>query len=143
MKIQSLASFLSFGLLVGSLLATTAGADETVTTTTKTTSYSGVVSQIDPSSSTIILKSDASPEPTSYSYSKETTFVDSTGRVVSYESMRNAPVTVEYTTDGGRMVVRKVTQTGPAVVMPAAPAVPVAPQVERRVTETRRTVTDD
>ncbi|HXC49383.1 MAG TPA: hypothetical protein VN634_00745 [Candidatus Limnocylindrales bacterium] len=136
MKIQSLASILSFGLLLGSLVATTSSADETVTTTTKTTTYSGIVSQIDPTASTIILKSESSPEPTTYSFTKETTFVDPTGRVVSYESMRNAPVTVEYTNDGGRMVVRKVIQTGPAVVVPAQP------QVQKRVTETR-TVHED
>lgn len=138
MKIQSLASFLSFGLLLGSLVATTSHADETVTTTTKTTTYSGVVSQIDPSSSTMILKSDASPEPTSYSFTKETSFVDATGRVVSYETIRNAPVTIEYTNDNGRMIVQKVIQTGPAVVVPAVPA---APMVQKRTTETR-TVTD-
>lgn len=141
MKIQSLASFLSFGLLLGSLVATTSHADDkVVTTTTKTTTYSGVVSQIDPSSSTIILKSDASPEPMSYSYTKETSFVDPTGRVVSYETMRNAPVTIEYSNDDGRMIVRKVIQTGPATV--TVPAVPAAPMVEKRTTETR-TVTKD
>jgi hypothetical protein len=132
MKIQSLASILSFGLLFGSLMAATSGnADETVTTTTKTTTYSGVVSQIDPSASTIILKSEGSAAPTSYSYTKETTFLDPSGRVVTYEAVKNAPVTVEYTNDGGRMVVTKVTQTGPAVVVPAAP------QVQKRVTESK------
>jgi hypothetical protein len=143
MKIQSLASILTFGLLIGTLVASTSYAEETVTTTTKTTTYQGVVSQIDPSSSTIILKSEASPQPMSYSYTKETTFVDPAGNVVSYETMRNAPVRVEYTDEGGRMVVRRVIQTGPAVVVPSAPAVPAPPSVERRVMEKRTIVEDE
>jgi len=142
MKIQSLASLVSFGLLLGTLVAPTVGsADDVVTTTTKTTTYSGVVSQIDPSSSTIILKSETSAQPMSYSFTKETTFLDPNGQVVSYDALRNSPVTIEYTTDGGRMIVQKVVQTGPAVVVPQA-AVP-APSVQRRVTETRTVREED
>jgi len=105
---------ISLGLAV-SLIASAALADmESSTTTSKTTTYSGVVSEINPSSSTIILKSETSPSPVTYSFSKETTFVDSTGRPVAQDMILNSPVTVEYSTEGGRTVVRRVVQTGPA-----------------------------
>ena len=137
MKFQSLATLFTFALLMSSLAAPLpSSADETVTTTSKTTSYSGVVSQIDPGSSTIMLKSDASATPTTYSYTKQTTFVDPSGRTVSYEAVRNAPVTIEYTNDGGRMIVTKVVQTGPSVVVPAAPAMQ-RKTVETHTEETR------
>ena len=124
-KIQST---LSFGLAFGALVtASTALAEATTVTTTKSTTYVGTVSEVDPVKSTIILRSEPSAAPVTYTYSKETTFVDSTGKVVSSETIRNAPVTVEYSTEGGQTVVRRVIQTGPAVAMPATPAVPAMP----------------
>lgn len=117
MDMKRIVSVLSFGLALGLLVNAAPSAAETVTTT-KTTTYSGTVSAIDPASSTIILKSESSPMPVTYSYTKETTFVDSKGNVVSHESIRNSPVTVEYSTEGGKTVVRKVIQTAPAVVVP-------------------------
>ena len=68
-------------------------------------------------------------------------FVDSKGNVVTYETIQNSPVTVEYTTEGGTTVVRKVTQTAPTVqVVPVVPAVPAAPTIKtttRTETQTR------
>lgn len=115
MKMNRIVSTVSFGLALGLLtnVSLSLAQSETVTTT-KTTSYSGVVSEINPSTSTIILKSESSPSPVTYSFTKETTFVDSTGKTVSSEVIMNSPVTVEYTTEGGRTVVRRVVQTGPA-----------------------------
>lgn len=126
MNMNRIASTVSFGLALGLLTSVSPGtaAAETVTTS-KTTTYSGVVSEVNPSSSTIILKSESSPAPVTYTYTKETTFVDSKGNVVTYETIRNSPVTVEYTTVDGQTVVRKVIQTAPVVLVPAAPAVPV------------------
>jgi len=112
MKTNRLIPTVSLGLAIG-FLATAAVAEMETTTTTKTTTYSGVVSQIDPSASTIILKSETSPAPVTYNFSKETTFVDSTGKTVSSEAIMNSPVTVEYSTEGGRTIVRRVVQTGP------------------------------
>jgi kynureninase len=96
-----------------------ARADSTVrseTTTEKTTTYKGTVSEFAPGSSTIVLKSD-SGSPTSYQVSEKTTFVDMNGNVVSRETVRNQPVTV-YTmpSDGGQTVVSKVVvdRSGPA-----------------------------
>ena len=86
------------------------------TTTEKTTTFKGTVSEFAPGSSTIVLKSD-SGSPTSYQISEKTTFVDANGNVVSRETLRNQPVTV-YTmpADGGQTVVSKVVvdRSGPA-----------------------------
>lgn len=136
---------LSFGLVVGLVSAASVGtaAAETVTTT-KTTTYVGTVSEVNPATSTIILKSDASPDPVTYTYSKETTFVDSTGKVVSSETIRNSPVTVEYGTEGGKTVVRRVIQTAPgAYVTPPVPAAPAVPAGVIREKSTTRTETTD
>ena len=76
-------------------------ADTAVTTTEKTTTYSGVVSEVNPTTSTIILKSETAPAPVTYNFTKETVFVDAQGDVVSYETIRNSPVTVEYISDPG------------------------------------------
>ena len=97
-----------------------ARADSTVreTTTEKTTTYKGTVSEFTPGSSTIVLKSD-SGSPTSYQVSEKTTFVDLNGNVVSRETVRNQPVTI-YTmpSDAGQTVVSKVVvdRSGPAAV---------------------------
>ena len=112
MKMHRIATAVSLAVALGFATATVSSA-ETVTTT-KTTSYSGMVSEINPSSSTIILKSESSAAPVTYSYSKETTFVDSAGKTVSADMILNSPVTVEYSSEGGRTVVRRVVQTGPA-----------------------------
>lgn len=39
---------------------------------------------------------------------KETIFTDESGKVVSYETIKDSPVTVQYTRDGDRMIVTKV-----------------------------------
>lgn len=128
MKKNRIASTVSIGLALGLMAAASSSSAETSTvTTSKTTTYSGVVSEVNPSSSTIILKSESSTAPVTYTYSKETTFVDASGNVVTYEAIRNSPVTVEYSTVDGQTVVRKVIQTGPVVVVPAP--VVVAPPV--------------
>jgi hypothetical protein len=113
MKIQRTLTALSLGLALGLAQASVASADETVTTT-KSTTYSGVVSEMNPSSSTIILRSESSAAPVTYTYSKETTFVDSAGNPIASSALVNSPVTVEYSTEGGRTVVKRVVQTGPA-----------------------------
>lgn len=96
-----LASALALAGLVG---AASVNAD---TITEKTTTYTGTVSEVNPTSSTIILRGEAAA-PSTYTYNKETVFVDETGKVVSHETLRNSPVTVTYTRDGDRMIVTKV-----------------------------------
>lgn len=82
----------------------------TTTTTEKTTTYQGTVSEVNPSSSTIILRSESASAPTTYTYNKETIFTDDTGKVVTYDAIKDSPVTVTYTRDGDRMIVTKVTK---------------------------------
>ena len=76
-----------------------------------TTRYSGTVSRVDPGSSTIILRSEAAPAPQTYTYTKQTTFVDEAGNTVTYEAIQNRPVTVYYTKQGDSMIVSKVEVT--------------------------------
>jgi hypothetical protein len=102
-------------LLVPSLAlalgATAVHADMATTTTTeKTTTYKGTISEVNPSSSTIILRSESAAAPTTYTYNKETIFADENGKVVTSEVMKDSPVTVTYTRDGDRMIVTKVTR---------------------------------
>ena len=84
-------------------------------TTEKTTTYNGFVSDVNPTASTIILKSETKTAPTTYTYNKETVFVDSQGKIVTYETVKDSPVTISYVQDGDHMIVTKVTATGPQV----------------------------
>ena len=59
----------------------TAEMNERSVTTEKTTTYSGTVSEIDPSSSTITIRSETAPAPTKYVFTKETVFADPQGQV--------------------------------------------------------------
>jgi hypothetical protein len=112
MKIARALLIPSMALALGALSATAVLADmeKTTTTTEKTTTYKGTVSEVNPSSSTIILRSESSSAPTTYTYNKETVFTDEGGKVVSYEAIKDSPVTVTYTRDGDRMIVTKVTK---------------------------------
>ena len=112
-------STLSFALVFGLLGSVPLGlaADSAVTTTEKTTTYTGVVSEINAGTSTIILKSETAPAPVTYNFTKETVFVDAQGNVVSSETIRNAPVTVEYLKEGDRTIVRRVVMTRPGSVI--------------------------
>ena len=89
-------------------------AGETVEETTTTTTYSGTVSDIVPSSSQIVIQSESSKTPTTYTYSKTTTWVDSAGNTITSEQARNSPVTVHYVKDGDSMIVSKVVATKPS-----------------------------
>jgi hypothetical protein len=106
---STLAMALALGLIGWASLSR---AETSVVTTEKTT-YTGVVSEVNPTTSTIILKSDTGPAPVTYTFDKGTIFVDSHGNVVSSETIRNAPVTVEYTKDGDRTIVTRVIETRP------------------------------
>lgn len=87
-------------------------------TKTTTTSSSGMVSEL--GTDRIVVRSDSSPTPIPYTYSKTTTYVDEDGNPVSIESVRSgAPVTVYYTTtkDGlsaSKVVVKRSTTTSPS-----------------------------
>jgi len=102
------------------LLAQTDEEPQTVTTTETTTS-AGTISDFEPD--TFIIRSDRSPEPLRYSYSKTTTFVDENGAPVSREIVKSGvPVTVYYAREGDRfiaskVVVRRVTTNEPERVI--------------------------
>lgn len=98
-------SVLLSALALAGLMGTASVHADTITE--KTTTYTGTVTELNPSSSTIILRGEAAA-PSTYTYNKETVFVDETGKVVSQETLRNSPVTVTYTRDGDRMIVTKV-----------------------------------
>jgi hypothetical protein len=101
-------------------------------TTTKTTTSAGTISEFGPE--TIIVKSESSPEPMRYSYSKTTTYVDDAGAPVSMETVKSGlPVTVYYAQDGDRMVASKVIVRRTAVVAPATPV------IEKKTTTTTTT----
>jgi hypothetical protein len=117
-RMKRLTSILSLALVLGLLggVSLAFAADTVVTTTEKTTTYTGVVSAIDPGASTLIVKSETKT-PVTYNFTKETVFVDAQGNVVSSETIRDAPVTVEYLNEGDRTIVRRVVMTRPSSVI--------------------------
>ena len=71
--------------------------------TTTTTSSQGTVSSLSPDS--IVIKSDTSPAPVSYTFSKTTAYVDENGNPVSIDTVKSGvPVTVYYDHNGNAMV---------------------------------------
>jgi hypothetical protein len=99
------------------------------TTTTKTITSVGTISEFSPQ--TIVIKTETSPDPVSYSYSKTTTYVDETGAPVSMTTVKSGlPVTVYYTQDGDKMVASKV------IVRKTVTAAPAAPVTEKTTTTT-------
>jgi hypothetical protein len=78
----------------------------TVNTVT-TTETAGTISEVSPSN--IVVRTETSSSPMSYSYTKSTTYVDETGAPVTIETVKSGlPVTVYYTREGDRMVANKV-----------------------------------
>lgn len=132
---------------------TFAGAQTTVTTTTAdaaepavavsptrtttavtTTNTAGTIQEFTPGSSRIIVKT-ATGAPTTYTYSKKTTFVDASGNVINYETIKaGEPTTVYYTMEAGQPVVSKVVVN--RTVAPAA-------VTKTQTTETTTTTTKD
>lgn len=75
--------------------------------TVTTTQTVGTISEFSPE--TIVVRSETSSSPMSYSYTKSTTYVDETGSPVSLETVKSGlPVTVYYTRQGDRMIADKV-----------------------------------
>jgi hypothetical protein len=94
------------------LIAGPAVAADVVEKTTSTT-FRGTVTEVNPTASTIILKSETATAPSTYAYTKQTTLVDPAGQIVTWDAIRDTPVTVYYTTEGDRMVATKVVTTKP------------------------------
>lgn len=132
-------------LLATAFVAISPLASAQTAVTTSTTTSAGTISEFSPD--TIIVRSETSPEPIRYSYSKSTTYVDETGAPVSMELVKSGlPVTVHYIKEGDRMianrvVVRKTTTTSasPAVVEKRTTVAPAV--IEERKTTTTTTET--
>src|SRR5215213_7788292 len=87
-----------------SVTTTREGGGASVSTTTTT---AATISEFSPD--TIVVRSETSPEPIRYSYSKTTTYVDEDGAPVSLELVKSGlPVTVHYIKEGDRMVANRV-----------------------------------
>ncbi len=105
--------------------------EETTTTTTVVTS-AGTITEF--GDDTFQIRSETSPEPLRYTYSKTTTYLDEDGQPVSIKTVKSGlPVTVYYTKVGDKMVVSKV------IVRKAVKVVP--PVVEEKQTTTTTTTT--
>ena len=99
-KVKSIVFALAVPVLPCSLFA-----QEQMTTTT--TETAGTVSEFSPDR--IVIHSETTTSPTSYSFTKKTVYVDDMGNPVSVETVKSGlPVTVYYTQDGDRMVADKV-----------------------------------
>jgi hypothetical protein len=82
-------------------------AQQRTVSTVTTTETAGTISEVSPHS--IVVRSETSSSPMSYSYTKSTTYVDETGAPVTIETVKSGlPVTVYYTREGDRMVADKV-----------------------------------
>jgi hypothetical protein len=113
----SLVSVLSLVAIAG-MLPCAAKADMVETKeVTRTTTSSGMITEIVPSSSTIIVKSGSSAEPMRYNFTEKTAFVDQAGKVVSRDLIRDQPVTLYFDKNGDRLVVDKVVMAEPGHVM--------------------------
>ena len=103
--------------------------------TTSTTTSAGTISEFSPQ--TIVIRTETSPEPVRYTYTKTTTYVDETGAPVSISTVKSGlPVTMYYVRDGDKMVVSKV------IVRKAVETVPATPVIDEKKTSTTTTTTD-
>lgn len=85
--------------------------------------------------SRFLIKSEASPDPVSYTYSKTTTYIDEDGKPVDVSVVKTGvPVTVYYTKVGDAMVVSRV-------VVRKVKQAPTQ-EIERKKTTTTETTTD-
>ncbi len=123
------------GTLAIAASLTSAAVAQTVVKETTTTNSAGTISEFGPE--TIVIRSETSPEPLRYSYTKTTTYVDEAGAPVTMETVKSGlPVTVYYTKVGDRLVANRVVVRKTTVVTPAAPAI-----IEKNTTTT--TTTED
>jgi hypothetical protein len=120
---------ITVGFAAFALTAVAANAEMTTKETTTSTSYSGTVSSMTPGS-TIVLKTESAPEPQKYVLTEKTTFVDSSGAVVTKEAIQDQPVTIYTEKMGDQVVVSKVVTTKKTTA---------APMIEKKTTTTTTT----
>lgn len=128
--LKSLAAVTAAMLVTGSFAL---AADEVVTTSTTT---AGTISEFSPE--TIIVRSETSPQPIRYSYTKTTTYVDETGAPVSLEMVKSGlPVTVYYVKQGDKMVASKVVVRKVKTTTTAAPDAVIEKKTTTTTTESK------
>jgi hypothetical protein len=97
-----------------STTTTTAGSTGVSTTSTSTLNGSGTITTYTPGSDYIMFRTETSPEPVKYYYTKSTTVVDPEGNTVEWSALRpDMPVTYTYTREGDRTVITKMTLAKP------------------------------
>ena len=107
---------------VGVIAASAALAQTTTTVTTDAgpvtaglTTRTGSFVTYTPGDEYFTFRTTPAAEPVRYYYTRETTFVDPTGRTVELSEIRpDLPATVYYVNEGNRMIVRKVVISRPA-----------------------------
>lgn len=119
-------------LAIGASLTMASMAQSVVKETTTTNSV-GTISEFNPD--TIVIRSEASPEPLRYTYSKTTTYVDEAGAPVTMDTVKSGlPVTVYYTKVGDRLVANRVVVRKTTIATPSAPTV-----IEKKTSTTTTT----
>jgi len=110
--------------------STTTATDGT-TTAVSTTTTAGTVSEI--GADTLIIRSETSPQPIHYRFSKTTSYMDETGTPVPLETVKSGlPVTVYYAREGNQMIANRVVVRKPIGTSTSAPTV-----IERDTTITK------
>jgi hypothetical protein len=95
-----------------SAFCTEARAQTTTVTTTR-----GAFTQFVPSSETLVVRSDTNPNPLQYVVTRQTTVVDESGAPVAIDQIApGAPLSVQYTTAGDRLVASRIVVQRPNVV---------------------------
>jgi hypothetical protein len=79
------------------------------TTSTSTVDGMGTITTYTPGSDYITFRTEASPQPVRYYYTKQTTVVDPNGQAIEWSMLKpDMPVHYTYTKEGDRMVLTKV-----------------------------------
>lgn len=108
-------------------------AQQSQMTITKTET-AGTISEVNPD--TLVIRSESSPNPVVYTYTKKTNYINERGEPVSMETVKSGlPVTVYYTTNGSQMTAEKV------LVHESTTTTSEKPMMEQKKTTTTTTKT--
>lgn len=105
-------------------------------TTITTTESAGTISEVNPDN--LVIRSESSPNPVVYTYTKKTNYINERGEPVSMETVKSGlPVTVYYSMNGSQMVADKVLVHETKTITTKAPI--VEQQQAKTTTTTTRT----
>ena len=103
-------------------------------TTVTTTESTGTISEANPDN--LVIRSESTPNPVVYTYTKKTNYINERGEPVSMETVKSGlPVTIYYSSNGSQMVADKV------LVHETKTTTTKAPVVEQQQTKTTTTTT--